>query len=158
MTFVCLSFPPHTSRREKGKELRASPSAGSSSGGVLAQPAPNMFHEQRRADGLNSSLVVVRVIKQRTRQSKRRQRKGDGDRENPCSASTRARMTSGGREAAQPGLVVSEGSAVSSSLCAAGLSGQRGCVALTDARAPPVLQGDSPLTRVIFQKRGLRTK
>lgn len=42
----------------------------------------------------------------------------------PASASTEAILSSGGSEVAHPGLVVSEGSAVFSSLCAAGLTGE----------------------------------
>lgn len=51
-----------------------------------------------------------------------------------------------------PGLVVSEGSAVFSRVCAAGELRHARRAALTDLRAPPVLWGDRPLTHFIFHK------
>lgn len=58
-----------------------------------------------------------------------------------------------------PGLVVSEGSAVFSSLRAVGLTGERRlALLLTDVCAPPALGGDGPLTHFIFQRQGLGKK
>lgn len=48
----------------------------------------------------------------------------------PGSASAEARLSSSGWKVAHPGLVVSEGSAVFSSLCAAGLTGEHRAVLL----------------------------
>lgn len=62
----------------------------------------------------------------------------------PGSASAEARLSSSGWKVAHPGLVVSEGSAVFSSLCAAGLTGEHrlccfdGCV-----RSPCVAGGQA---------------
>lgn len=69
-------------------------------------------------------------------------------------ASTEARLSSGGWKVAHPGLVVSEGSAVFSSLCAAGLTGEHrlwcfdGCL-----RSPRVAGGQAVDTLHISKAR-----
>lgn len=76
----------------------------------------------------------------------------------PSSASTEARLSSGGWKVAHPGLVVSEGSAVFSSLCAAGLTGEHRLCCFDGCVCSPRVAGGQAVDMLHISKQGLRKK